>query len=272
MQIAGSSTKRYYYLTDGGGRHISFTDSLGSNQEDQLVFTQNGGNQAGSIGSSETFDNSRGESPKAPQLSFYRNRYYDQQTGRFTQEDPIGIAGGVNLYAYAGNNPVVYTDPFGLCPPIEDCIRKLAMANLVGTAMIQANGGQPLSLGSRPEGTSGTLLGFSTTATEMTNFGLGTSATGNAGIGFTGELQVDMEGMPDPLLTKGVLDLGTGQFEAKGTLNNLPFSSAELKGNMATGEGVARGCVLVILCTTTPFNMYKGNPAGSESPKREQEE
>lgn len=32
-------------------------------------------------------------------------------------QDPIGLAGGVNLYAYAGNNPVAYSDPFGLCPP-----------------------------------------------------------------------------------------------------------------------------------------------------------
>jgi hypothetical protein len=29
------------------------------------------------------------------------------------------LAGGVNLYAYAGGNPVNYSDPFGLCP---DCI------------------------------------------------------------------------------------------------------------------------------------------------------
>ena len=30
-------------------------------------------------------------------------------------QDPIGFAGGLNLYGYVGNNPVAYTDPFGLC-------------------------------------------------------------------------------------------------------------------------------------------------------------
>ena len=33
-------------------------------------------------------------------------RYYDPDLGRFLSEDPIGISGGLNLYAYAGNDPV----------------------------------------------------------------------------------------------------------------------------------------------------------------------
>jgi RHS repeat-associated protein len=106
---------KYYYLTDGRGRLLAFTAADGSNRMDSPDFTQQGGALAGAIVRSRTFENGRMEVPGAPQLSFYRNRYYDQQTGRWTQEDPIGVAGGLNLYNYVGNNPATFTDPFGLC-------------------------------------------------------------------------------------------------------------------------------------------------------------
>ncbi|MGH7719355.1 MAG: RHS repeat-associated core domain-containing protein [Gemmatimonadaceae bacterium] len=48
--------------------------------------------------------------------AYRRNRYYDPQSGRFTQEDPIGLAGGMNLYGFADGDPVNFSDPFGLCP------------------------------------------------------------------------------------------------------------------------------------------------------------
>lgn len=47
---------------------------------------------------------------------FKRNRVYDPKTGRFTQEDPIGLLGGLNLYGFAAGDPVNFGDPFGLCP------------------------------------------------------------------------------------------------------------------------------------------------------------
>jgi hypothetical protein len=47
-------------------------------------------------------------------LYFYRARYYDPQLMRFISEDPIGLAGGMNSYAYVKGNPHRYTDPFGL--------------------------------------------------------------------------------------------------------------------------------------------------------------
>ncbi|WP_437432939.1 RHS repeat domain-containing protein, partial [Yokenella regensburgei] len=40
-------------------------------------------------------------------------RYYDPECGRFTQPDPIGLAGGINLYQY-GPNPLNWIDPLGL--------------------------------------------------------------------------------------------------------------------------------------------------------------
>ena len=50
-------------------------------------------------------------------IFFMRHRYYDAQTGRFIQRDPIGFAGGqTNLYVYAGNSVVERIDPSGLAP------------------------------------------------------------------------------------------------------------------------------------------------------------
>jgi RHS repeat-associated protein len=51
-------------------------------------------------------------------LSYRRNRYYDPASGRFTQEDPTGIAGGINVYGFAAGDPVNFSDPYGLCPEI----------------------------------------------------------------------------------------------------------------------------------------------------------
>jgi RHS repeat-associated protein len=56
-------------------------------------------------------------------LLYRRNRYVDPATGRFTQEDPIGLAGGLNLYGFANGDPVNFSDPFGLCPPADNCPR-----------------------------------------------------------------------------------------------------------------------------------------------------
>ena len=60
----------------------------------------------------ETRDRCRGGS--YGRVLYNRFRYYDPGIGRYVSADPIGQYGGVNLYAYAGNDPLNWFDPFGL--------------------------------------------------------------------------------------------------------------------------------------------------------------
>ena len=56
-------------------------------------------------------------------IYYYRARYYDQNSGRFINEDPIHFSGGIDFYVYTLNNPVNLIDPFGL--EVQECRRPL---------------------------------------------------------------------------------------------------------------------------------------------------
>ena len=45
----------------------------------------------------------------------FRMRWYDAESGRWLSKDPIRLSGGLNLYAFCGNAPILYTDFMGLC-------------------------------------------------------------------------------------------------------------------------------------------------------------
>jgi RHS repeat-associated protein len=51
---------------------------------------------------------------KSIRVADYGYRYYDPLTGRWPSRDPIEEKGGLNLYGFVANNPIVYTDNLGL--------------------------------------------------------------------------------------------------------------------------------------------------------------
>ncbi|MEN8374923.1 MAG: RHS repeat-associated core domain-containing protein [Gemmatimonadota bacterium] len=117
----------YFYVTHGG-RLFDFQNADGDDCADPGgvggVFAAFG-SESGAVADSRGFGLSRSTSDASGiggvSLSFFRNRFYNSQTGKFTQEDPIGFGGGINLYNYGGNNPASFIDPFGLCVPFPDC-------------------------------------------------------------------------------------------------------------------------------------------------------
>jgi RHS repeat-associated protein len=48
-------------------------------------------------------------------------RDYEPQTGRYVEGDPLGQAGGINLYEYSVNQPIRFSDPSGLEPVVQGC-------------------------------------------------------------------------------------------------------------------------------------------------------
>jgi len=81
-------------------------------------------------------------------LLYMRNRYYDPQTGQFTQQDPIGIADGLNLYGFANGDPVNFSDPFGLCKKGKRC-RRFTLGHLASIDVMKGDvvtGGSQVAL------------------------------------------------------------------------------------------------------------------------------
>ncbi len=96
---------------------------------------------------------------------YRRHRYYDPRTGRFTPEDPIGLAGGLNLYGFANGDPVNFSDPFGLCVPINVCLAAAAGLAFGGIQLVaNVASGQPWYEGVGSATAKGAILGLTLAA------------------------------------------------------------------------------------------------------------
>ena len=83
------------------------------------------------------------DKPDATGTYYRRNRSYDPATARFTQEDPIGLAGGINAYGFASGDPVNFSDPFGLsvtCVYEQQTGRMVCTDNKTGKMVVNRMG------------------------------------------------------------------------------------------------------------------------------------
>lgn len=101
----------FYYHADGLGSVTALTD------QNKAILQSYSYDSFGMVKSSTSFRNAftytAREWDKETGLYYYRKRYYDPMEGRFVSKDPIGFRGGINLYGYVYNNPIILTDPYG---------------------------------------------------------------------------------------------------------------------------------------------------------------
>ncbi len=105
-------TQVYYYHADALGTITHLTNASGAVAQ-SYEYDSFGNLTAQSRSVTQPYTYTAREWDAETELYYYRARYYDPQVGRFIMEDPIGQAGGINLYVYVFNGPTKFTDPSG---------------------------------------------------------------------------------------------------------------------------------------------------------------
>ena len=101
------------YLTDRLGSTLALASGSTPAIATSYGYDAQGNSTVTGTSSTNSFQFAEREND-ATGLITMRNRYYNPAWGRFISEDPIGLAGGSNLYVYATNDPVTFRDPLGL--------------------------------------------------------------------------------------------------------------------------------------------------------------
>jgi RHS repeat-associated protein len=132
----GGSEEIVYVHHDMKGSTVALTVPGGSGPSDTYTYSDYGAPQSGSWLAYQyagyRYDAETG-------LYYMPARYYSPALGRFLQADPSGVQGGLNLYAYAGNDPVNQVDPTGLTP--DGGGLTITLSETIATPFMAASGG-----------------------------------------------------------------------------------------------------------------------------------
>jgi RHS repeat-associated protein len=110
---SGGVNATYYYVTEHPG-HVSGLVNEAGTVISEYRYTPWGEVESVSDSIGQPLRYMAREIDTTTGLYYVRARWYDPAMARFNSQDPIGLAGGMNTYAYVGNDPVNRRDPSGL--------------------------------------------------------------------------------------------------------------------------------------------------------------
>ena len=190
--VESNGTVRYYH-SDEQGSTLALTDENGD-VTDQFAYMPYGDSvRTGTTQTPFKWIGGYGVQDEGNGLYFMLNRHYSTQTRQWLCADPIGLAGGANLYTYANLNPANSIDPKGLdyySNYISDGNHQYGFngnefvefdnsAHAIGTAAIQA-GDAIMGYGALVSGAAGVGIGGVVLTVEATPFVIAGATTAGA--------------------------------------------------------------------------------------------
>jgi RHS repeat-associated protein len=162
-------------------------------------------------------------------------RWYRAGWGRYTQADPVGVHGGLNLYSYANGNPIARVDPRGLCSSsCPDCPGKIWGVYGVDLGFTVKFGpfgwGSSVGIFNAKCFSSGKKCTFFSICDKGFGVGASVSLTGNVGATFNAPCASDIEG------ESWGIDAEVGK-EVGGSVSGEVGSTGAVTGKLGFGFG-----------------------------------